>query len=775
MNRPSLTVLSLLLIFFGNSIQIFAQGTAEDYRRASRIGGTYRRALKNDSPAYFWHENNLILKFTTGNEIRFQKIDTSSGKLETIAPDDWTKNPLILTPLSRWDASDNSSNKIDIIFVNKFDQPVRLFWVNGNGGMESYGVVEAQTEKTISTMSGHSWVIDFKRNDIAGIFKAGPMDCTAIIDETSRAKADIPDRAQTAAPQTNAGKLVIRDHNIWLKNPDGKEIQLTTDGTADDRYLRGFHYSPNQDFALAFRETRVTKRQIPLVESSPSDQVQPKIKWITYVKPGDELAQRRPHMIDLKKGKLIPVAETPFADSWSVRFQKWSPDSKQAFVLYNQRGHQKLALRAIDASSGQLKDIVDETVDTFVDYSQKTMLHWLDKHEQILWASERDGWNHLYRINSRTGEVLNQVTQGQWVVRDVEFIDEENEIVWFTAMGVHPNQDPYHRHLARVNFDGSNLKVITSADGNHQWEWSADRKFLIDKWSRVDQPPVWDLLRSSDGQRIHKLWQQDFEPLRDSGYSTPVRFEAPGRDGKTMIYGYIVKPSNFDPTKKYPVIEDIYAGPHDHHVGKSFGLQLRARSIAELGFVVVKIDGMGTNWRSKKFHDVCWQNLADGGFPDRIAWIKAAAEKYAWMDISKVGIFGGSAGGQNAMAALLHHGDFYHVAVADCGCHDNRMDKIWWNEAWMGKVGPHYKENSNVTHAKKLQGDLMLTVGEVDSNVDPASTMQVVNALIAANKDFDLIIAPGRGHGVGEAPYFARRRQDFFVRKLLGVEPRNGE
>ena len=775
MNRRITISLLLLLLFSLNSSSLFAQGTAEDYRRASQVWSTYSRALKNDSPTYFWHENNLILKSKTKDNVKFQKLDTSTGKIVTIDQDQWTKKPLVLTPLSSWQASRNSSNRVDVTFVNKFDKPVRLFWVNNRAGMVSYGEVKANSEKTISTMSGHTWVLDFKRNDIAGVFEAGPFHSKAIIDENSRSKASRSAQKQAASPKKNGNSLVVRDHNVWLKNSDGKETQLTTDGTENDHYQRSIHYSPDREFALVFRETKVTKRQIPLIESSPRDQVQPKIKWITYVKPGDELAQRRPQMIDLKNGKLIAVDESSFADSWSVRFQKWSASGERAFVLYNQRGHKKLALRSIEAATGKIKDIINETSETFVDYSQKTMLRWLEKNNQILWASERDGWNHLYRIDSESGEVLNQVTKGKWLVRDIEFIDEENEVVWFTAMGIHPDQDPYHRHLARVKFDGSDLKVITSGDGHHKWEWSPDRKFLIDKWSRVDQPPVWELLRASDGKRINTFWQQDIKALLKTGYSTPIRFEAPGRDGKTMIYGYIVKPSNFDPTKKYPVIEDIYAGPHGHHVGKSFGLQTRQRAVAELGFILVKIDGMGTNWRSKKFHDVCWQNLADGGFPDRIAWIKAAAKKYPWMDTSKVGIFGGSAGGQNAMAALLHHGDFYKVAVSDCGCHDNRMDKIWWNEAWMGKVGPHYAKNSNVTNAKKLQGDLMLTVGEVDSNVDPASTMQVVNALIRANKDFEFIIAPGRGHGVGETAYLARRRQDFFVRKLWGVEPRSGK
>ena len=265
----------------------------------------------------------------------------------------------------------------------------------------------------------------------------------------------------------------------------------------------------------------------------------------------------------------------------------------------------------------------------------------------------------------------------------------------------------------------------------------------------------------------------DWSQLLATDWTTPERFVAKGRDNKTDIHGIIWRPTNFDPKKKYPVIEKIYAGPHGFFVPKKFSSYFKTQSLAELGFIVVQMDGMGTNWRDRAFHDVCWKNLGDSGFPDRIEWIKAAAKKYPQMVVDRVGIFGGSAGGQSSTRAMLAHGDFYKVAVSDCGCHDNRMDKIWWNEAWMGwPIGPHYKEQSNVTNAHKLSGKLLLTVGELDRNVDPASTMQVIDALIKADKDFDMLVVPGGGHGVGESPYGLRRRRDYFVRHLLGVEPR---
>jgi dipeptidyl aminopeptidase/acylaminoacyl peptidase len=314
--------------------------------------------------------------------------------------------------------------------------------------------------------------------------------------------------------------------------------------------------------------------------------------------------------------------------------------------------------------------------------------------------------------------------------------------------------------------------MLTQGDGTHRITYSPDERFFIDTYSRVDQPPVSELHRSSDGKMMCQLEKGDITQLLATGWKLPERFVAKGRDGSTDIYGVIYRPIDFDPTKKYPIIEDIYAGPQGSFVPKAFTRTNTGMSMAQLGFVVVQIDGMGTSNRSKAFHDVCWHNLGDSGFPDRIIWIKAAAAKYPYMDLNRVGIYGTSAGGQNALRAVEAFGDFYKAAVADCGCHDNRMDKIWWNEQWMGwPIGPWYAEQSNVTHAKDLHGALLLIVGETDHNVDPASTMQVVNALIKADKDFDLLVIPNADHGQ-DGTYGNRRRKDFFVRHLLGVQPR---
>jgi dipeptidyl aminopeptidase/acylaminoacyl peptidase len=389
--------------------------------------------------------------------------------------------------------------------------------------------------------------------------------------------------------------------------------------------------------------------------------------------------------------------------------------------------------------------------------------------------SERDGWNHLYLMDGATGQVKHQITKGEWVVRNVDRVDEQAQQIYFRASGMYPGKDPYFVHYYRINFDGTGLVALTEADANHQVSWSHDRQYYVDLFSRVDQAPVLQLRRSSDRQLIAELERADDSALRATGWRHPETFVAKGRDGETDIWGVIVRPTNFDARRRYPVIEYIYAGPHGSFVPKSFSPQAGMQAIAELGFILVQIDGMGTNHRSKAFHDVAWQNLGDAGFPDRILWHKAVAAKYPFYDITRVGIYGTSAGGQNSMGALLFHPDFYKVAVSAAGCHDNRMDKIWWNEQWMGTLGPHYSKASNVDNAHRLQGKLLLVVGELDTNVDPASTFQVANALIKAGKHFDMLVIPGAGHTSG-GEYGNRKRNDFFVHHLLGVDPpdRNG-
>jgi dipeptidyl aminopeptidase/acylaminoacyl peptidase len=599
-------------------------------------------------------------------------------------------------------------------------------------------------------------------------------------------------RNATAKSPDGKWEAFVRNHNLFLRTVATREERaLTSDGTAKDSYARDVqrdravdmrydtpnlesevaevYWSPDSHRLVAMRTKPGTQRTVYLVESSPKDQLQPKLQSYPYLKPGDDVPIRKPHLFEVDGAKEISVDNSLFANPWSIGDLRWSNDSARFTFLFNQRGHQALRILAVDSKSGDVKPIVDEESKTFVDYSGKFFAEYLDDTNEILWMSERDGWNHLYLYDSQSGAVKNQVTQGEWLVRGVDRVDREKRQIWFRAGGIRPKQDPYFIHYCRVNFDGTGLTVLTEGDGTHTVQFSPDRRFMVDTWSRVDLAPVNELRRCDDGRLVCALEQTDASELRPGQWHGPERFVAKARDGETEIFGVIHRPKDFDPKKKYPVIESIYAGPQDSFVPKSFRTAYPQDGLTRRGFIVVQMDGMGTSNRSKKFHDVCWKNLGDAGFPDRILWITAAAAKYPEMDLSRVGIYGTSAGGQNALGGILTHGDFYKVCVADCGCHDNRMDKIWWNEQWMGwPVGPHYSEQSNVTLAGQLQGKLLLMVGEMDRNVDPASTMQVVNALINADKDFDFLVMPGRGHGVAGTPYGRRRLQDFFVRHLGG-------
>ena len=569
-------------------------------------------------------------------------------------------------------------------------------------------------------------------------------------------------------------RAFVKEYNVYLKQlPDGKEQAFSTDGASDDKYSGEFFWSPDSAKLVALRTKKGDDRKVYYVESSPKDQLQPKLHSYDYLKPGDKIPLTKPRLFDVVNHKQIAISDELFPNPWAAEEFRWDRDSSRFTFLYNQRGHQILRVIAVDATTGQAKPIIDEQSKTFIDYAGKFFMRHIEDTGEIIWMSERDGWNHLYLYDAKTGSVKVQITKGEWVVRRVDLVDEQKRQIWFQAGGIRPGQDPYYVHYCRVNFDGTGLVILTEGDGNHTIQFSPDRRFFIDTYSRVDLPPISELRRSDDGKLICQLEKADWSELIKTGWQIPERFVAKGRDGVTDIYGVIFRPTNFDANKKYPIIECIYAGPQGAFVPKAFRPMHSPQIIAELGFILVQIDGMGTSQRSKKFHDVCWKNLGDSGLPDRILWIKTAAAKYPYTDLTRVGIYGGSAGGQSSTGAVLAHGDFYKVAVSDCGCHDNRMDKIWWNELWMGwPIGPHYAEQSNVSQAKNLTGKLMLVVGEMDENVDPASTMQVVNALVKANKDFDLLIMTGSGHGSCESPYGQRRRQDFFVRNLLGVEPR---
>ena len=572
----------------------------------------------------------------------------------------------------------------------------------------------------------------------------------------------------------------VKDNNLYLspvrdekeKDKPKEEIALTMDGTANLRYDGwSIIWSPDSRKLATVKVRDVQERRIPLIESSPSSQKQPILQWRDYAKPGDVLPVYLPVLFDVEARKQMALNVTPYENQFYLNLTGWREDSRAFTFEFNQRGHQRYVIGEVSAADGSIRHLVDEQTKTFI-YYYNNYRYDLDDGKELLWISERDGWRHLYLIDGTSGQVKQQVTKGEWVVRQVDYVDETNRVVYFTASGFNKGEDPYNLHYCRINLDGTGFTDMTPENGNHRVTFSADRSYFTDVYSRPDLPPVSQLKRTSDVSVVAGLQRCDVSALQAESWQMPEVFCAKGRDGQTDIWGNIYRPMHFDASKSYPVVEFIYAGPHDSHVDKDFKPAHHLVSkLVELGFIVVSIDGMGTSNRSKAFHDVCWKNLKDAGFPDRIAWMKAAGAKYKYMDLNRVGIYGWSAGGQNAMAALLFHNDFYKVAVALCGCHDNRMDKIWWNEQWMGyPIDASYSTSSNVDNAYRLKGKLLLINGELDDNVDPASTLQVVSALMKANKNFEQLYLPGKTHSLG-GPFEMHKMHDFFVKNLLGQEP----
>jgi dipeptidyl aminopeptidase/acylaminoacyl peptidase len=561
-----------------------------------------------------------------------------------------------------------------------------------------------------------------------------------------------------------------KNNNLWIKQ-DGQERALTTNGDSSYYYSAWGTFSADGRYYATVRIKPAPKHYIYYVESSPSNQVEPILHKQEYAKPGDSLNYRVPVIVELATGRVVEPSTELFQHQYQVTAPRWEADNEHVTFEFNERGHKTYRVLELSAQTGLVRTLIEEKNDKYINYNRQRRIDLKDgKH--IVWTSERDGRNHIYLYGLQHGKACRQVSMGEYYVRGIQHVDEENRLIYFSACGMNKNEDPYLIHYYKIGFNGKGLVCLTPEEGNHSATFTDDMAYLIDTYSTVTTPPVTVLRSGKDGRVIRILETADVTALEAQGWKAPEVFVAKGRDGKTDMWGLIQRPSNFDPSKKYPIIEYIYSGPGDQYVPKTFTPWLYyLQNMAELGFIVVQVDGMTTSFRTREFEEVCYKNLKDAGLPDHIAWIKTAAEKYPYMDIDRVGIYGCSAGGQNAMAAVLWHGDFYKAAYAACGCHDNRMDKIWWNEQWMSyPVDSCYKECSNVENAWRLERPLMLVVGELDDNVDPASTMQVVNALQKANKDFELVVIPGKQHTMGET-YGEHKRYDFFVRHLMGVEP----
>lgn len=680
----------------------------------------------------------------------------------------------------------HGGQQASITFTNETLDEVEIFWLSSEGQRKSYGKLAAKAWRLYSSYERHVWVIVNTKGEDVCAFQVLLHDSYAVIEsqegvdkkekDKDEEEEKEKEKEQTKTSPDSKWIALIRDHNVFLKEKvSDQEYQLTKDGVKGNAYEEPIAWSPDSKNVAITRIKEGEERLVSFIESSPEDRVQPRLHSNQYQKPGDRVDEYSLFLIDLETRNCVQIDDTLFPNPWAVHpgfyTVKWVPDSSKFYFEYYQRGHKLVRLITVGRSTKEPRVVVEEKSDTFLNCEGEYFHDWSEDTGEVIWSSERDGWNHLYLFDSKTGDVKNQITKGSWRVEKVDGgIDWKKRQIWFYACGIKEGQNPYYKHMCRIDLDGKNLVVLTDGDGDHEVKWSPDNRYLIDTWSRVDKAPTIELRRASDGKLVRVLEEADTTLLRKSGWRPPIPFSTRGRDGKTLIHGVIQYPLKYISDKRYPVLEYIYAGPHSHSIPTAFKAFHRVQTYSELGFIHVTIDGMGTNGRSKAFHDVCHLNLADGGLPDHILFLAAAAARYPEIDLTRVGIYGTSAGGQSSLRALLDHSDIYKVGVAINGCHDNRMDKTWWNEQFLGWPVDEevYKANSNVVHAHRLSDEakLMLVVGEMDTNVDPASTMQVVNALIKADKDFELVVVPGGGHGCGEDAWVKKKIAMFLMREL---------
>ena len=609
---------------------------------------------------------------------------------------------------------------------------------------------------------------------------------------------------RTDAPSPD-GKLTafIRDYNLWVRDVATKqETQLTTDGVKDFGYATDnagwaksdrpvVLWSPDSTKLATFQQDQRGVGEMYLVDTRVGH---PVLQAWKYPLPGDsKVAMIQRVVIDVATKKIVRFDMQPdqhrssLCDNITCRGQEWadvqwSPDSKTVAFASTSRDHKAETLRIADVATGKVRDVREESVATFFE-SGNGRVNWryLPESNELLWFSERDNWGHLYLCDLDKGRIKTQVTTGDWNVTQLLRVDEKNRYLYFLGVGKEKGRDPYFSHFYRSGFDGRGLTLLTPEDGNHEITLSPSGKYFIDSYSKPDVPAV-TVLRDSDGKQITTLEKADISKLLAAGWKPPIPFTVKGRDGVTDLYGLMFQPANLDPAKKYPIVNHIYPGPQTGSVGSRSFVASRGdtQALAELGFIVVEIDGMGTPWRSKKFHEAYFGDMGDNTLPDQVSGMKQLAARYPYIDIDRAGIYGHSGGGYATAGAMFHYPDFFKVGISEAGNHDNRSYEDDWAEKWTGLLEKkadgtsNYDSQANQNFAKNLKGKLLLAHGTMDNNVPPYNTLLVVNELIKANKDFDLIMLPNRGHGFGNEPYMVRRRWDYFVRYLLGGVPPEG-
>jgi dipeptidyl aminopeptidase/acylaminoacyl peptidase len=600
----------------------------------------------------------------------------------------------------------------------------------------------------------------------------------------------------------------VRGYNLYVRDlSTGEVVQLTRDGekgydyatplpslrlmvehgTEDVQERTAVFWCPDSSKLVTYRLDSRNAGHFTSLQFVPPDQLRPKAYTYTYPLPGEVVPKAQPIIFDVNSGKRTDVDTPPLGVYYygGPHQITWFKDSKRFYYQFIERGYKATELREVDAETGKQRVMVRETAEPRVD-AWGAFRGVVGEGGEVLWPSERDGWNHIYLYDGRTGQLENPVTKGPWVVRGIAHVDEKSRQVYFIAAGREPNEDLYQTHLYKANFDGGGLTLMTPENADHEVTVSSDGAYFVDNYSRPDLPGESVLRHTSDGSVVRELENTDVSALLKIGWKFPEPFRGKAADGQTDIDGLIWRPAHFSPSKKYPVVEHIYSGPHSFFVPKTFAGAITGHrlaggvpdgdelAVAQLGFIVVAVDGRGSASRSLAFHLFSYRNLG-GLFDDHVALIKQMGARYPYMDLSRVGIWGTSAGGYGAAHAILVHPEFYKVCVSISADHDPRLDKAVWNEMYQGyPVQADYVEQSNATLASRLEGHLLLVHGDVDDNVNPVETIRFADALMKANKNFDMLIVPNMFHGEAGNPYLIRRRWDYFVRYLLGVVPPEG-
>ena len=597
------------------------------------------------------------------------------------------------------------------------------------------------------------------------------------------------------------GKKVvyIKDWNLWLRNLEtGVEKQLTNDGIENFGYATdnaGWRksdkpivlWSPDSKKLATYRQDQRHLSDMYLVETKVGA---PKLqKWKYPLPEDDEVIMIKRVIVEVDEPKVIELQVEPgprrgtlcddISCSGAFDDNYWNENATKLAFVSTSRDHKEAKLQIADASTGEVREIFTENVETQYESGQGS-INWryLPKSNEIIWYSERDNWGHLYLYDLNTGDLKNQITKGEFVVTKLLHVDEKNRVLYFEANGREEGRDPYFSHLYRVDFSGKNLDLLTPEDANHNISFSPDHQYFVDSYSTPTTPPV-SVLRTKTGKKIATLERADLSRLLKTGWKAPEPFQVKSANGQWDLYGLMFTPTHLDETKKYPVVNYVYPGPQGGSVGsRNFSAARRDhQALAELGFVVVLIDGSCNPGRSKAFHDACYGDISGNTLEDQKAGILQLAQKYPFIDAKNVGIWGHSGGGFAAAAAMFRHPEFYSVGIAESGNHDNRNYEDDWGERYIGLMTKgiegedNYAAQANQLYAENLQGKLLLAHGGLDDNVPPYNTYLVVDALIKANKDFDLIVFPNARHGFGEDSYYMmRRRWDYFVKHLLGAK-----